>query len=363
MLFVLSDAAAALALQKPLPRIFEIAISRLLEAYADGQHVVLINRDTCKFIEGAGVFSAEQVGAAQRIRNRFSDYGSLPAKLPKYCVVTSTGSQPSQGAHGWDVPLNWIASNPLGRSCLLCEDLNDTDIFIAAGEDFLMQQGLLAFELRADPVPGGGGNTHRVLQQVAINDQRPCICVVDSDRKAPAEGPGPTATPCAAVNAPGVYSVLLTESRMIENVIPWRLIDRARSTRVPLPSNELASAEQKHRQSSRFLNLKKGICGFEISQMTPNTSKVFWQAAAASLIGPPTCCPGGACTATQESACKYRVHRGYGGSLLTDVAAWLCANRNSNRSRQYMPSPNDADWKLIGAMVASMTLGLGRRRI
>jgi hypothetical protein len=363
MLFVLSDSAAALAVQKPQSRVFEVAISRLLEAYADGLHVVLIDRETCRLIESAGVFSAEQVGAAQRIRNRFTDYGSLPTKLSRYCVVTSTGYQPSQAEHGWDVPLHWLASHPLGRSCLLCEDLHDTDVFIAAGEDFLAKQGLRSFELRADPVAGGGGNTHRVLQQVAINDQRPCICVVDSDRKAPTEGPGPTAAPCAAANAPGLYTVLLTESRMIENAIPWRLIDRVRSARIPLPSAELVSAEQKHPQSSQFLNLKRGICGFEISQMTPDISKIFWQGAAASIVGPPTCCPTGVCIAPQESACKYRLHRGYGGSLLSDVAKWLVDNRNPNRSEQYLPSPNDANWKIIGATVAALTLGLGRRRI
>jgi hypothetical protein len=363
MLFVLGGAAAALAAQRPLPSVFEIAIARLLETYADGQHVVLIDPQTCKLIESAGVFSGQQVGAAQKIRNRYADYGSLPTKLARYCIVTTTGTQPSKAAHGWDVPLHWLASNPLSRSCLLCEDLHDTDVFIAAGEDFLVRQGLRAFELRAEPIAGGGGNTHRVLQQVAINDQRLCICVVDSDRKAPTEGPGPTALPCVTVNGSGVYLVLLTDSRMIENALPWRLIDRARATRVPLPSTELASAERKHPESSRFLNFKKGVCGFEISQMTPAASRVFWQSAASSLLGAPKCCPTGACTAAQESACKYRVHRGYGGSLLSDVATWLKANRSPNRSGQYIPSPNDTDWKLIGATVAALTLGLGRRRI
>ncbi len=363
MLFVLSDLAASLAAQKPIPRIFELAITRLLEAYADGQHVVLIDRETCRLIEGAGIFSSEQIGAAQRIRNRYADYGSLPEKITKYCIVTNVGTEPLPAAHGWNVPLHWLAANPLQRSCLLCEDLHDTNVFIAAGEDFLARQGLLAFELRADPMAGGGGNTHRVLQQVAINDQRPCVCVVDSDRKAPNEGAGPTAAPCAALSAPGVYSVLLTDSRMIENTIPWRLLDKARSTRVPLPSIELASAEQKSPQSSRFLNFKKGVSGFEISQMAPIPSKAFWQAAGASLIGPPTCCPPNACTAVQESACKYRVHRGFGSSLLADVATWLADNRSPHRSRHYLPSPNGTDWEIIGATVASVTLGLGRRRI
>lgn len=363
MLFVLSDAAAALAANKPLPRVFEIAIARLLEAYSDGQHVVLINRQTCKLIESAGVFSSEQIGAAQKIRNRYADYGSLPAKLPKYCIVTATGTQPSQAAHGWDVPLHWLATNPLSRSCLLCEDLHDTEVFIGAGEDFLVREGLRSFELRAEPIAGGGGNTHRVLQQVALNDQRPCVCIVDSDRKAPIEGPGPTAAPCVSVNGSGVFLVLLTDSRMIENAIPWRLIDRARAARSPLPSSELTSAEQRHPLSSRYMNFKRGICGFEISQMTPIATKVYWQAAATALAGTPTCCPAGACNAAQESACKYRVHRGYGGSLLSDVAAWLKANREPSRSNQYIPSPNDSDWKHIGASVAAMALGLGRRRI
>lgn len=363
MLFVLSESAASLAAKKPIPKIFELALTRLLEAYADGQHIVLIDRETCRLIESAGVFSAEQVGAAQRIRNRYSDYGSLPGKLTKYCVVTSVGTQPLQAAHGWDVPLHWLAANPLQRSCLLCEDLHDTDVFIAAGEDFLVRQGLFAFELRADPMSGGGGNTHRVLQQVAITDQRPCVCVVDSDRKAPTESAGPTAAPCAALNTPGVYSVLLTNSRMIENAIPWRLLDKARPTRIPLPSTELAAAEKKFSQSSRFLNFKKGVSGYEISQMNPLPSKSFWQSAGASLIGPPACCPPNVCTAAQESACKYRVHRGYGSSLLADVAVWLGANRSPHRSRHYLPCPNGADWEHIGATVASVTLGLGRRRI
>lgn len=363
MLFVLSEQAAALAAQNPIPRLFQIALSRLLDAYADGQHVVLIDRQTCRLIEASGAFSAEQIAAAQKIRNRFADYGSLPTRLQKYCSVTSSGTQPSQAPHGWDVPLHWVASNPMGRSCLICEDLHDTHVFISAAEDFLVQQGLRAFELRAEPVAGGGGNTHRVLQQVAITDQRLSVCVVDSDRKAPAEGPGPTAAPCAAVNTPGVYAVVLTNTRMIENSIPWRLIDRARATRAPLPSDELASMEQEHPRTSEFLNFKKGVCGFEISQMTPNSTKAFWQAAAAALVGPPTCCPAGTCNAAQESACKYRIHRGYGGTLLADVAAWLLANPGQQRGRQYLPSPNGGDWSAIGATVAAFAVGLAPRRI
>ncbi|MEB0111570.1 hypothetical protein QN397_09415 [Variovorax sp. RTB1] len=362
MLFVLNEEASKLAEEQTAVQATRVAVSRLLNTYADGHHVVLMERSACRAIEESPNFSIEQRGAAQKIRTRYADYGSLPRLLTHYCVVTAVGTVPTRAVHGWDVPLIWLTANPVSRACLLCEDLHDTHVFLAAGADYLNEKKLGAFELHADHMGGGGGNTHRALQQ-AIVGRKICFCVVDSDIKGPTEGPGPTASPCTTVTGSSVFEVKLTAGRMIENSLPWRLIDRVRQNMPVVPSEDLARMEVVYPRVSEFLSLKKGVSGYDIKGMANAATKVFWTSAAAALVGTPICCPAGVCQAHAEANCSYKPHRGFGGSLLADVATWLKENDQPTRSRHYLPSPNDSDWRAIGSAVAAIFLGLQPRRL
>jgi hypothetical protein len=363
MLFVVSDDALALLASSPLLPHVSIAFGRLLSSYSDGHHIVIMNPQGCKKIENCAAFSDEDRAAAKRIRNRYSEYGALPEKICLYARVTNEGMSPTRTIQGWDVPLTWLAKNPLLPSQLLGEDLNDANIFEYCGQDYLEVSGLRSFAIRASLTQGGGGNTHRVLEQIAIVEQKICLCIVDSDKKSPTAPPGTTALPCLSVFGSGLFSVTLTAGKTIENSIPWRLIDKTRTANTVLPSLELTSLEQKHANACWFINLKRGINGHDVNCLTSPTCRSYWSNCATAVAGVPTCCDAMACKEKNHGDCKYKVHKGYGNSLLGDVATWLKSNQTTSRSKQYLPSPNDADWLRIGKEVAAFAFGQQPRRI
>lgn len=363
MLFLVSTEAAALLSAVPLQNYVTVGFGRLLSSYSDGHHVVIIDPKTCKSIESNLLFSAENRTAAQRIRNRYADYGSLPQKMAFYAKIVDVGIEPLRVAHGWDVPLGWIANNPLLMANLICEDLHDTAVLMEAGKDDLERSKLKAFMIRAFEVPGGGGNTHRVLNQVAVIDQKICLCIVDSDKKSPYGAPGPTAQLCIELGGSGFFKVVLTAGKTIENSLPWRLIDKVRANQPVAPSCVLAAMEQEHEHSSWFLNFKRGLSSYEIYGLASHNCRTFWISGANSRLGTKTCCAENVCDEAESSQCRRRLHSGFGGNLLNDVGTWLKENQQAGRSTNYLPSPNQSDWINLGQLVSAFSLGLQIRRI
>ena len=364
MLFVITDDVVNLLSLNPVQPHVARAFNRLLSSYSDGHHILLMEPKSCKIIENHTIFSAAEVAAAKRIRNKYAEYGNLPNKIQQYAKITPQGTSPTAAKHGWDIPLIWLANNPLHISQLLGEDLYDANIFVSSGQDYLETNGLNAFVIRASLMPGGGGNTHRVLNQLAIVDQKICLCIVDSDKKSPTAVPGPTAQPCLNVSGQGLFNVVLTMGKTIENSIPWLLIDKIRKHNAVLPSLELANLEKLQISSSLYLNLKRGFCGHDFQGLSQSGCKLFWQTLAIAVAGNPICCAVGInCSAKNQGSCQYKVHSGYGNSLLSDIADWLKTNEAKGRSRKYLPSPNSTDWIKIGQIVSSFTLGQQERRI
>lgn len=362
MLFIISKEAGAMLLAPLISRQTITAYSRLLDSYSDGHHVVIIEPNLCRIVESGSIFSTEQKATAKRIRNKFAEYGGLPSRLVEYATVIVEGLHPVKVASGWEVPLQWLAMNPLLKSAVLGEDLHDTLIFVAAAEDFLEISGLRSFSVRAAETAGGGKNTHRVLKNIAIRNQQICVCIVDSDRICPSSTPGPTAVPCMTPPSVSLHVVRLTDGRSLENALPWRLIDQVRESRNPAVSVDLARLKRSHLTGPMFLNFKKGISGFDIAKLNCAISKKYWTDVAEKAVGRQTCCsiP---CDASASPLCKYKVHGGFGSSLLADVAMWLNDTKPAARVKKYFPSPNSTEWTDIGRLIAIYTFGLPPRRI
>jgi len=359
MLFVVQECAID-ALRAGQPHA-PIAFSRLLSNHADGHHVVLMDPKSCRAIEEDPGFSADDKATARNIRNRYADYGALPDLLASHVRVFGSGGAPAKNGSVWDVPLRWISQNPLREALLHGEDLYDIAVFEAAAEDFLAEHRLHSFRVRAQAQPGGGGNTHRVLAQNAVVRQLISVCVVDSDRLSPSSGIGATAVPCLAVTGPGLYQVEVTDGRSLENSLPWRLIDIVKPTKVPLPSKELAVFQAAVPDAPRFLNFKKGINGYDMSRLTGGDA-AYWAGAAAKISGASSCC-NPTCQAKDQPTCGYKPWSGFGGSLLGEAGQWLADSKGPKRYLRYLPSPNDQDWRRIGAIVGAFSIGAGARRI
>ncbi len=360
MLIVLSDDVALQLLEQHLQQNIVATVTRLLSNYADGHHIILLAPRYCKAIEQrADIFSNAERASAAKIRARHADYGDLVNHVRTKAIIVSAGNAPQFIANDWHVPVEWIAANPLTKSHLVCEDLYDISVMRAAGEDHLRTINLNSFVIQASPLSGGGNNTHRVLADAALVEQKICLCIVDSDKTSPTSNLGNTAAQCTNVLGDGLYMVVMTNGRSIENSIPWRLINRARR---PDSTDSLVHLERNSPTATAHLDFKGGFRGHDLKGLPDQRCVTYWTAASVASIGPAVCCAT-SCQAVDHPNCTYRLHEGFGRTLLKDVGDWLQSNQQPRRHEQYIPSPNHDDWHRLGGIVADYALGIRPMRI
>lgn len=318
----------------------------------------------CNVIERSDSFGVDERAAARKVRNKYAEYGGLPRHVSAYGLLTDEPAMaPTKAGAIWRVPLRWVAARPLRETQLIGEDLHDVEVLAGAADDYLNSKQYGALRVRVGKVAGGGGNTSRVLANAAVHEQLPSLCVVDSDRECPGSPLGPTAQDCMAVTGPGLYEVVVTAGRELENAVPWRLIDQLRREQEPPPSEQLASLNRVQPRASQFVDLKRGCRGHDITRLAGSPCETFWQSVQEGLTGVPTCCPTG-CRAEVFGSCGHRLVRELGRSMLGEVESHLRATAGQHaRHRAYVPSPGDADWLDLGKRVFEAGLGLSQRRI
>lgn len=367
-MLIVAEAAACAAITHALGSAYaRVALGRLLQAYLDGLHVLALPPALCEVIEADAVFSADERAAAKKIRQKYAEHGGLAKQLAVFGRLIDSPTQlaPVRTGQTWDIPLRWLAGQQLHETQLVAEDLHDVKVLTGAAEDSLNHRRLFAFRVRVCGVPGGGGNSHRVLAQKAVTEQRITICFVDSDKECPTAPVGPTAAKCQAVNGSGLYDLRLTGGRSLENALPWRLLDQVRSTTTPLPSVALARLEGAAAEASRFANLKRGVFGHDIQRLSQSPCCGYWSAVRVSLGHPPVpaCCAAG-CAAAAVGSCTDHFVGGYGSSTVADAEAWLALSSGStSRHIDYFGAPDAAEWRDLGKWVAEYGLGMPARRL
>lgn len=330
-------------------------LTNLLQAHADGKHIAVIHPSICRMLEDSQRFSEEHRAIAKKIRNKYSELAQLPNILQMHASLCTEGTLPTLTDGVWNIPIDWLANYGLSESTLICEDLYDCDICQEAANDFLSLQGLNGLRLKLDPTPGGGGNTHRVLESKAITGQKISVCVVDSDRESPHEKlkSDSTAEKCMQITAHGVYQVIVSTGREIENHIPSRLLDNINRTwEGDKPSNSYIRLNKAHPDITLFNDMKSGVKKWNIDLMNEN-SKNYWQSAYQALGINPKCCEN-SCQSKNSGDCCTSILHPFGKSLLKSSGQYLKSQAsNPKRHTDYLPSPNDSFWKSMGAVVAA----------
>lgn len=361
MLFILADSLAAYDFSENTPGHIVLGLQRLLQAHYDGNHVVVIQRDTCLRIEASSLFSVREKATAQKIRIRYTEYGGLINTFPTYSSVREAGVAPVKERGVWSVPIRWIADRPLDKSALICEDLYDADILEGAAKDFIFEKSLHSFDINVTKANGGGANTHKAFWNLAIGDQKISLCVVDSDKVSPNAAIGSVAKNCVDIAGDGLFEVKLTLGRSLENSLPWRLINN-------IPQHQPAVLELRRlgnasAEAVKFLDFKRGLYGHDIKEMDDQCS-AFWTGVGTNHAAAPTCCPSAKqCVKDGRGDCSYRVHLGFGRPLLGTISTWFASTTSRERLPLYIPSENIAEWGELGKTVACYGISVPRTRL
>lgn len=337
------------------------AITTLLQAHADSQHIVIAPPSICRIWEGCPRLSEEQRGVAKKIRARYSELAELENIVPVYAKIVSAVPKPIRDGKAWLMPLAWVAVNGLASTHLVCEDLYDCSLVRGAAFDYLGVKSLHRLSLSLENSPGGGGNTHRVLSDKAIDGQRVSLCFVDSDRDEPSPTSplGLTASRCLQVEGSGIYEVSITLGREMENHIPTRLVDKVRTKWDDLiPSEKQVKLTEVSPQMPLFLDMKAGLKKKEIQSFVGD-KLAFWGPISAQLeVGKEKCCPTG-CSMATVGDCKLSLVPPLGRTLLKDVAGYLeQTSTDSRRYKGYLPSNNQDYWLSMGALAAAYGLSV-----
>jgi hypothetical protein len=364
MLFVVPEELVTAGLQTPLPVATRVALSRLLQAHLDGHHLVVCHPRACRVIEQSPDFSIDERAAAARIRARFAEHGRLREVVGVHAEVVDWAiGEPQRVGQTWQLSTHWIAAEPLSATSLIAEDLNDISVLEGAAFDFRNRCRLFGLATKMTAAPGGGGNTSRVLDRIAVHEQRIALCIVDSDRECDGSKLGPTAQSCIEVDGPGVYEVKVTAGRSLENSLPWRLIDLVRQAAPLAPSVLLATLNAAREGSAKWANLKRGKRRFDIPRAKCEECIASLELLAEAMNITSDCCPTG-CAASEFGACGKVIYQGYGGATLGDVGTFLKSSEgNTVRHERYLPSPGDEDWQDLGRLVFAYGLATMSRRI
>lgn len=332
------------------------AVTNLLQAHADRSHIVVAPPSVCRIWEECDRLSEEQRGVAKKIRARYSELSALKSILPIYAKVIAAEGSPSLIDGVWSIPFPWIANYDLSMAHLICEDMYDCNLGVEAARDYLFSKNLSRLNLSIEKVPGGGGNTSRLLFDKAIERQRISLCVVDSDRDEPSPSAviGETAKKCLEVAGAGLYEVCITPGRELENHIPIRLVDQVRALwQGKRPSQTYVDFAVISDSIPLFADYKAGMKQKTVELMGGD-SKEHWSTLLPSLkpAGEECCTP--VCTATCVGDCRQSLVHPFGRTLLRDVTEYLNEKVHlPNRSREYLPSPNDTFWLYLGGLVAA----------
>lgn len=317
----------------------EPAFTRCLEnlalAYREGKHLVYAKPSLLRALEETVALSEAARGTFKAIRKGHMEIGALCRELPYQIVVeprarAGVARRVVAGTTTFYVPYSWFEDSVrVQATALIGEDLDDAELLRQVTTGYLFRNrrryGVL---LRLRPRGGGGSSVADLLTQLA--EEGICLCVVDSDKKSPEGSHGPTALAALqarrTLESRGVVDVRVLEAQELENLLPARLVTAC------LRNDDDASLRQKYlraidiglfsaEESVRYLDVKKGLCGYDVWTTYDGSPRSLYQKQALGLAQPGhRTLPGGWCDGNAEcqtrDSCQCVVFDGLGDKLL-----------------------------------------------
>ncbi|QQN64759.1 hypothetical protein JIR23_02745 [Bradyrhizobium diazoefficiens] len=259
----------------------------LLRAHRNGDHVVIISREICRFlIENADLSRAEKA-MLERILFEHPQRASLPRVAKRYILVSPSGAVAADDRAIQVSFRKLVEAKITDRSILLVENIARDGVLY--GELLRNHHDLHACPPPAYvPMHGGGSDLPTVFIE-QINQRRVVCAIVDTDRLAPSSEPvakleklGRIATemnwPCAFSSAP--------PCREAENCLPMDVVFQLESG-ISNPSKDhylsLAEEEGKLGHDVRqsfwlYADLKEGICPANAAKIGNDADRAWLRA-------------------------------------------------------------------------------------
>lgn len=208
------------------------ALEQILLARRLGYHILWGKPDVFKVLENLTHLSPKAAGILQKARGRLTQKKSF-VEDRTYRVRVSHDEGPqlerADGTVVITVPLShFLQIGAAGCTVLLGENETDAALLRAMAQFFATTTTLGLVRVRCRLAGGGGTTTDRAFARFR-DDPRFCLCIVDSDRRAPGEREGDVASRVRAEIRPAKpwATASALPCRSAENLLPSRLIEDA----------------------------------------------------------------------------------------------------------------------------------------
>ncbi|WP_155249901.1 hypothetical protein [Pseudomonas putida] len=311
----------------------------LAVAQREGNHIVFAELDVAEsLIEVIGGGRKTIESLLKRLINQYPRLAALAYRVGRKVLVGDF----AEGALHLDqgvikCPVSIVDSNIVQKSYLLVENLTDADFYswIARSVHLNGVSGLV--ELAFEAYQGGGDTTANAYSYLKKNTKRLCLCIVDSDVRAPSLKHGGTPDKVFISDkvdpSPRTYAHVIGACS-IENLIPFSFFERAWSQDVNYVERLAIYRGHYRDRHWRYLQLKKHIKCFELHGQ--GVFAKYWGDALSEFAKG---CENKSCASKQD--CKHyqlhqlsgapmsvalnEIHKGYGdvSELLPDIRqAW-----------------------------------------
>lgn len=171
----------------------------------------------------------------------------------------------SDGSQTFQIPYRKLQTLSIfNKTILLSENLLDSKIYAHIADAYIAMNGLKGIKLKFEKRGGGGSTIAGEYYEIQQNQERLCLCVVDSDKKTPNSTIGSTAKNVTAKDDSNILlcEVAIIEPRDIENLFPTsvlREIVQGASKLSVIEVLETIDACPANSDARYHLDIKKGI--------------------------------------------------------------------------------------------------------
>lgn len=347
------------------------ALGNILSARRAGLHL-LTARDKvfAKLGDSTELADRERWILAKSRRRQYEKAGLLRNVSVRVLVTRDTGPLLERDGDRETVvvPLRHFARpGAAGKSVVLGENERDAELAVRMAEYFAHTRDLEAVPLQPRVAEGGGHRTNGAFRRYR-DDPCFCLCVVDSDRKAPSESEGDTARAVRAEvdEAKPWAAVEVLACREAENTLPLGLIVKTfgddRSYRGKLKRLKRFEVGAALGEYHEYCDFKRGTKLKSVLELEEGDSRDFWLESDAIATHAckvkDECLTAGVCPKEKESDCACEISPGLGGRLMAKCLE--VAENTPNQELHCLLCPKTRPyWRTIGRAVFSWACGTG----
>jgi hypothetical protein len=334
--------------------VVQAGVEALYASMGRGEHFVLSSRHgLARMLELGGSGATVRAVLGWCIKN-YSFLAGLPSVVPIGLRVVAEGPVRVEDSV-WTAPVEEFARAGVRPTVLLAENSVDARIFTHAARHFLVSKKLGEIQVRIEDRNGNGSGISTELKNLIQRRTELCLCIADSDRRAPEGKLGINAQQCEDVMKAADWPVdfRTTFGCELENDVPQSALDQVVSTRTQDWLDHRATVQKACGNILPFADLKKGTRPCDMKAFPAGTSEQkFWTDVhtkfAKALPANLACSGSGDCGTVKGCSLLPAAGEGIGAAVLE-----ILERESSHASfKAHKSSENFEAWLELGSAVA-----------